>query len=77
MNSYGTAAPQLDDDLLSELVQEHFDLRPGAIIRELKLRRPIFAKTASGGHFGRNDPDFTWEQPRIINWEAWLAKKGA
>jgi len=61
VNSYGTVIPELDDDYLSEIVQDIFDLRPGAIIRELKLRRPIFSKTASGGHFGRNDPDFTWE----------------
>ncbi len=43
------------------LVREHFPLTPKGIIETLKLRRPIFRKTASGGHFGRNDPDFTWE----------------
>lgn len=64
VNSYGTVITELDDDYLSEIVQDIFDLRPGAIIRDLKLRRPIFSKTASGGHFGRNDPDFTWETPR-------------
>ncbi|MCC6223420.1 MAG: methionine adenosyltransferase [Thermoleophilia bacterium] len=42
-------------------VREVFDLRPGAIVRELELRRPIYAKTARYGHFGRRDPDFTWE----------------
>jgi S-adenosylmethionine synthetase len=47
---------------IEELIQEHFDLRPGAIIRDLDLRRPIYAKTAAYGHFGRNDPDFTWEK---------------
>jgi S-adenosylmethionine synthetase len=43
-------------------VQEHFDLRPGAIIRDLKLRNPIFARTAAYGHFGRSEPGFTWEE---------------
>jgi S-adenosylmethionine synthetase len=45
-----------------ELVREHFDLRPGAIMRDLDLRRPIYAKTAAYGHFGRADADFTWER---------------
>jgi S-adenosylmethionine synthetase len=47
---------------IEELVREHFDLRPAAILRDLDLRRPIYAKTAAYGHFGRNDPDFTWER---------------
>jgi S-adenosylmethionine synthetase len=42
-------------------VLEHFDLRPGAIIRDLDLRRPVFTKTAAYGHFGRREPGFTWE----------------
>jgi S-adenosylmethionine synthetase len=46
---------------IAELVSEHFDLRPGAFREELKLHRPIYQKTAAYGHFGRNDPDFTWE----------------
>jgi len=45
-----------------QLVEEHFDLRPLAFRRELDLHRPIYQKTASGGHFGREDADFTWEQ---------------
>jgi len=45
-----------------ELVEEHFDLRPAAIIRDLDLRRPIYRKTAAYGHFGRNDADFSWEK---------------
>jgi S-adenosylmethionine synthetase len=49
-------------DRIEELVREHFDLRPGAILRDLDLRRPIFAKTAAYGHFGRDDRDFTWER---------------
>jgi S-adenosylmethionine synthetase len=47
---------------IEELVTEHFDLRPGAIIRDLDLQRPIYAKTAAYGHFGRDDHDFTWER---------------
>jgi S-adenosylmethionine synthetase len=47
---------------VERLVSEHFDLRPGAIIRDLDLLRPIYAKTASYGHFGRDDRDFTWER---------------
>jgi S-adenosylmethionine synthetase len=47
---------------IEELVREHFDLRPGAILRDLDLRRPIFSKTAAYGHFGRDDHDFTWER---------------
>jgi S-adenosylmethionine synthetase len=47
---------------IEELVAEHFDLRPAAIIRDLDLMRPIYAKTAAYGHFGRSDHDFTWER---------------
>jgi S-adenosylmethionine synthetase len=47
---------------LEELVAQHFDLRPAAILRDLDLRRPIYAKTAAYGHFGRDDHDFTWER---------------
>jgi S-adenosylmethionine synthetase len=46
---------------IEELVREHFDLRPAAILRDLDLRRPIYKKTAAYGHFGRDDHDFTWE----------------
>ena len=49
-------------DRIEELVREHFDLRPGAILQDLDLRRPIYAKTAAYGHFGREDRDFTWER---------------
>jgi S-adenosylmethionine synthetase len=52
---------RIDDERICELVQEIFPLTPGGIIKDLDLRRPIFRKTAAGGHFGRNDPDFTWE----------------
>ncbi len=47
---------------IEQLVDEHFDLRPAAILRDLDLRRPIYAKTAAYGHFGREEADFTWER---------------
>jgi len=59
VDSFGTGA--VDDLALDRAVAEVFDLRPGAIIRDLDLRRPIFKKTAAYGHFGRVDPDFSWE----------------
>jgi S-adenosylmethionine synthetase len=53
---------KIPPDEIAKLVREHFDLRPARIIRYLNLLRPIYKKTACGGHFGRNDPDFTWER---------------
>jgi S-adenosylmethionine synthetase len=47
---------------IEDLVSEHFDLRPAAILRDLDLRRPIYVNTAAYGHFGRDEPDFTWER---------------
>jgi S-adenosylmethionine synthetase len=47
---------------LDKLVRKHFPLTPRGIIDHLKLRRPIFRKTAAYGHFGRNEPEFTWEK---------------
>jgi S-adenosylmethionine synthetase len=60
VETFGTHT--VDETKIEEAVREVFDLRPAAIIRELDLRRPIFHKTAAYGHFGRNDPDFSWEQ---------------
>jgi S-adenosylmethionine synthetase len=51
----------VDPVLIPELIGDHFDLRPAAIIRDLRLLRPIYEKTAAYGHFGREDADFTWE----------------
>jgi len=59
VDAFGTA--KVDPAFLSELVRSHFSLTPKGIIESLKLRRPIFKKTAAYGHFGRSDPDFTWE----------------
>ena len=53
---------KIPDTKIAEIVAEVFPLTPAGIIKYLDLRRPIFQKTASGGHFGRNDPDFTWEK---------------
>jgi S-adenosylmethionine synthetase len=53
---------KVDNALILELVKEHFDLRPEAIIRHLDLRRPIYRQTAAYGHFGRTDLDLTWEK---------------
>ena len=52
----------IEIDRINQLIQEHFDLRPAAILRDLDLRRPIYKKTAAYGHFGRHDHDFTWER---------------
>src|SRR3712207_1052654 len=60
VETFGTA--KIDPATLSALVREHFDLRPGAIIRDLDLKSPIFARTATYGHFGRREPGFTWEE---------------
>ncbi len=60
VDTFGTAT--VDERKIEQAVARVFDLRPGAIIRDLDLRRPIFRKTAAYGHFGRNDPDFTWER---------------
>lgn len=65
----------LDDAQIANLVQEVFDLRPGAIIRDLDLRRPIFEKTAAYGHFGRLDPDFTWELTNRVDTLCAAAKR--
>ncbi|MEN6349015.1 MAG: methionine adenosyltransferase [Syntrophomonas sp.] len=59
VNTFGTN--KIPEGKIAELIKRTFDLRPAAIIRDLDLRRPIYKKTAAYGHFGRNDPDFTWE----------------
>ncbi len=59
IDTFGTET--IDHATVQSLVEEHFDLRPGAIIRDLDLRKPIYAATAAYGHFGRSEPGFTWE----------------
>merc|ERR1711935_262207 len=61
VDSYGTVTGGKTDTELTEIVKKNFDLRPGCIIRDLNLKRPCMRKTAAYGHFGREDPDFTWE----------------
>jgi S-adenosylmethionine synthetase len=60
VTTFGTG--RIPDEKLAQLVQEHFDLRPKGIVRMLDLLRPIYAKTAAYGHFGREEPEFTWER---------------
>jgi S-adenosylmethionine synthetase len=60
VRTFGTE--RIGVERIEELVREHFDLRPAAILRDLQLRRPIYSKTAVYGHFGRDDHDFTWER---------------
>jgi len=65
VNTSGTN--KVSEERIATAVREIFPLTPKGIIEYLKLRRPIFRKTASGGHFGRNDPDFTWERTDRAN----------
>ena len=60
VDTFGTG--KIPEAAIVELIKKHFPLTPGDIIKKLKLRRPIYKKTAAYGHFGRNDPDFTWER---------------
>jgi S-adenosylmethionine synthetase len=60
VETFGTGA--IADDKIAALVLEHFDLRPGAIIRDLNLRRPIYRQVAAYGHFGRDDLSLPWEE---------------
>ena len=60
VSTYGTG--KISDEKIAHLVSEHFDLRPKGIVKMLNLLRPIYRKTAAYGHFGREEPEFTWEQ---------------
>jgi S-adenosylmethionine synthetase len=71
VETFGTG--KIDNEKISQIIQRTFDLRPAAIIRDLKLRRPIYCQTAAYGHFGREDDDFTWEmtdKAEILRYEA-------
>jgi S-adenosylmethionine synthetase len=59
VETFGTE--KVDPAIIPDLIRAHFKLTPRGIIDSLNLRRPIYKKTAAYGHFGRNDPDFTWE----------------
>ena len=78
IDTFGTA--KVDEQRISDLVRANFQLTPKGIIESLKLRRPIYRKTAAYGHFGRNDPDFTWEatdKASALREQAGLAAAGA
>ena len=60
VDTFGTG--QLPDSAISAIIRKSFPLTPSGIIKHLDLRRPIYRKTASGGHFGRSEPEFTWER---------------
>jgi S-adenosylmethionine synthetase len=65
VDTFGTG--KVDNATIQDLVRKHFKLTPKGIIESLKLRRPIYCKTAAYGHFGRNDPDFTWESTHVAS----------
>ncbi|HIC82349.1 MAG TPA: methionine adenosyltransferase, partial [Kiloniellaceae bacterium] len=60
VETFGTA--RIDEEKIAQLIRDHFDLRPWSIIQMLDLVRPIYRKTAAYGHFGREEPEFTWER---------------
>ena len=67
VNTYGSVKEGYTDKKLVEIVKKNFCLRPGVIIKDLKLKEPIYAKTACGGHFSREDQGFTWEVPKKLD----------
>jgi S-adenosylmethionine synthetase len=78
VETFGTG--KVADEKIVDLINKHFDLRPGAIIRDLKLRRPIYRATAAFGHFGRNDIDAPWEntdKAATLRAEAGLGESGS
>ena len=64
VETFGTN--KISNQEIDQIVETHFDLRPGAIIRDLDLRRPIYSQTASYGHFGRTDIELPWEQTNKV-----------
>jgi S-adenosylmethionine synthetase len=60
VDTFGTH--KIDEEEIVARIRKHFDLTPQGMIRDLDLKRPIYKKTAAYGHFGRDDPDFTWER---------------
>ena len=62
VNTFGTAADGVTDEMIERAVQEVFSFKPADIIKQLNLLRPIYSKTTNYGHFGKNDPDITWEK---------------
>jgi S-adenosylmethionine synthetase len=68
VDSYGTVEEGKTDSDLLAVIKENFDLRPGMIIKTLDLKRPIYSATACYSHFGRENKEFTWEQPKKLAW---------
>lgn len=70
VDTYGTGVQRSgkSDHEICEIIKNNFDFRPGCIIRDLNLRRPVMKKTAAYGHFGREDPDFTWETVKELTY---------
>jgi S-adenosylmethionine synthetase len=65
VETYGTGTKTEEE--LVKIIADNFDLRPGCIIRDLQLKRPVYSKTAAYGHFGRpQEKDFTWEQAKPL-----------
>ncbi len=67
VNTFGTALPGLTDEQIEKAVSEVFSFKPAHIIKQLDLLRPIYGKTTNYGHFGKNDPDLTWERTDKVN----------
>ena len=65
IETFGTG--KIAEDKLEALVREHFDLRPVGLVKMLDLIRPIYLKTAAYGHFGREEPEFTWERTDLAD----------
>ena len=65
VQTFGTG--KIEDSKMEKIVRKHFPLKPAQIIRQLKLKRPIYKQTAAYGHFGRNEESFTWEKTDKVN----------
>src|SRR5678816_948017 len=63
INTFGTAADGITDEQIEKAVREVFSFKPANIIKQLNLLRPIYSKTTNYGHFGKTDPDLSWEKP--------------
>jgi S-adenosylmethionine synthetase len=66
VDTFGTIKEGMTEKDLFNIIVNNFDLKPGSIIKDLNLKTPIFAKTSSSGHFGRELPEFLWEKPRVL-----------
>jgi S-adenosylmethionine synthetase len=68
VETYGTVKAGMTEAQLVDIINKNFDLRPGCLIRDLNLKSPIFSKTSCYGHFGRQEPEFIWEQPKELKY---------